>query len=107
VTSDPAGARLAALRGMLARRPDEPRLLFGLAVELLNQGATDEGVEHLRRYLALADDEGNAWGRLAAVLAEQGRTEEAREAYRTGIERALAHGHPTMAEEFEEALDAL
>ncbi len=92
---------------MLARRPDDPRLLFGVAVELLNQGQTEAGVEHLRRYLALADDEGNGWGRLAALLAEDGQVEEARAAYRTGIEQALAHGHPTMAEEFEEALDAL
>jgi hypothetical protein len=34
-----------------------------------------------------------------------GRDDEAREAYRKGIEAASRHGHPTMAEEFEDVLD--
>jgi Flp pilus assembly protein TadD len=92
---------------MLDRRPDDPRLHFGLAVEYLNAGELEEGVDRLNRYLAMTDDEGNAWGRLAAALAELGRMDEARTAYRTGIDQALAHGHPTLAQELEEALDAL
>lgn len=90
---------------MLDRRPDDPRLLFGLALEYLGAGRREEGVEALRRYLGMADDEGNAWGRLGSVLRELGRNEEAREAYRNGIEAARRHGHPTMAEEFEDVLD--
>jgi Flp pilus assembly protein TadD len=100
-------SRIEALRGMLERRPDDARLRFGLAVEHLNAGDLEEGVAELRRYLELTDDEGNAWGRLAAALVELGRVDEAREAYRTGIAAALAHGHPTLAEELEEALEAL
>jgi Flp pilus assembly protein TadD len=92
---------------MLERRPDDARLRFGLAIELLNHGNVVEGIEELRRYLEDADDEGNAWGRLAAALHELGRTDEARTAYRTGIEAAERHGHPTMADEFREALDDL
>lgn len=92
---------------MLETRPDDPRLRFGLALELLNAGALEEGVEELRRYLELADDEGNAWGRLGAALHRLGRHEEAREAYRKGIAAADRHGHPTMAEEFESILGGL
>jgi Flp pilus assembly protein TadD len=99
--------RIDALLGMLERRPDDPRLRFGLAVEYLNAGDLALGVTELERYLATADDEGNAWGRLGAALADLDRTDEAREAYRTGIRQANAHGHPTLAEELEEALDAL
>jgi Flp pilus assembly protein TadD len=99
--------RIDALRGMLERRPDDARLRFGLAVEYLNAGDLEAGVAELRRYLALADDEGNAWGRLGAALAELGRDDEAREAYRTGIETALAHGHPTLAAELEDTLEGL
>src|SRR5690606_22930316 len=64
-------------------------------------------VEQLTAYLAVADDEGNAWGRLGRALREIGREEEARDAYRKGIEAAARHGHPSMAAEFQEAIDEL
>lgn len=99
--------RLDALRRMVERSPDDPRPRFGLALELLNAGRTEAGVAELRRYLEMADDEGNGWGRLGAALTDLGRPDEAREAYRTGIEAARRHGHPTMAEELEEAARAI
>lgn len=89
---------------MLERRPEDPRLRFGLALELLGTGEIEEGVRLLRSYLEDADDEGNAWGRLGSALLELGRRDEAREAYRRGAEAARDHGHPTMAEEYEEIL---
>lgn len=98
-------SRIDALRSMLAKRPDDPRLRFGLALECLNSGALEEGVEHLRAYLSSKEDEGNAWGRLGAALRDLGREDEAREAYHTGIAKAEAHGHPTMADEFREILE--
>jgi Flp pilus assembly protein TadD len=98
-------SRIRSLSSLLEKRPDDPRLRFGLAVEYLNAGRTEEGVRELRRYLGLADDEGNAWGRLAEALRALGREDEAREAYRHGIEAATRHGHPTMAEEFEAELE--
>jgi Flp pilus assembly protein TadD len=97
-------SRLSTLRRMLEGRPNDPRLRFGLALEYLTAGRTEEGVEALRSYLEVADDEGNAWGRLGAALRELGRDEEARAAYRKGMEAAQRHGHPTMAEEFDEVL---
>lgn len=99
--------RIDALRRMLERRPDDPRMRFGLALEYLNADRLEEGVEQLRAYLDSADDEGNAWGRLAAALDQLGQREEAIAAYRTGIEAAERHGHPTMADEFRIALEDL
>ena len=99
-----AEERLAALERMLGNRPDDPRLRFGLALEYLNAGRTEDGVRELRIYLDQTDDEGNGWGRLAGALLDLGRGEEARQAYETGIESALRHGHPTMADEFRELL---
>lgn len=99
-------SRIEALETMLQSRPGDPRLLFGLALEHLNAGNRDEGVRKLRAYLEIADDEGNGWGRLGAVLRDLGRDDEAREAYRRGVEEATRHGHPTMAAEFEDVLEA-
>jgi E3 SUMO-protein ligase RanBP2 len=96
--------RAAALERMLAARPEDSRLLFGLALEYLKGGRLEEGVEALRRYLARADDEGNAWGRLGFALRELGREQEASEAFRKGIQAAERHGHPSMAAELSEAL---
>ncbi|GMV03882.1 MAG: hypothetical protein AMXMBFR53_01640 [Gemmatimonadota bacterium] len=96
--------RIGALERMLEKRPDDPRLRFGLALEYANADRTADAVRELRSYLAATDDEGNAWGRLGALLRRAGEDEEAREAYRRGVEAAYRHGHPTMAEEFEQLL---
>ena len=98
-------SRLDALVRMLGNRPDDSRLRFGVALEYLKAGRTEDGVRELRRYLDEADDEGNGWGRLGAALFELGRDDEAVQAYRTGIEAAERNGHPTMAEEFREILE--
>lgn len=98
-------ARIEALRKMAAARPDDPRPRFGLALEMEKAGRWEDAAAELRAYLALTDDEGNAWGRLGKALRQLGRDDEAREAYRQGIDAANRHGHPTMAMEFEEVLD--
>ena len=98
--------RLAALERMARSRPDDARLRFGLALEYLGRGRTGDAVVELRAYLERADDEGNAWGRLGAALRELGRDDEAKEAYRRGRDEALRHGHPSMAAEFEDVLEA-
>lgn len=100
-----ADDRIVALERMLQQRPDDSRLRFGLALEYLKADRTEDGVRELRAYLAVADDQGNAWGRLGAVLRAAGDDDGAREAYRNGIEAAYRHGHPTMAAEFEEVLE--
>ena len=99
--------RLAALERMLGNHPDDPRLRFGLALEYLRAGRTEDGVRELRRYLSEADDEGNGWGRLGSALLDLGQADEARRAYETGVAQAERHGHPTMADEFREILESM
>jgi Flp pilus assembly protein TadD len=96
--------RIENLRKLLAQRPDDLRLRFGLALEYEKEGRWEEVVEQLRRYLAGMEDEGNAWGRLGAALHQLGRDDEARDAYRRGIDAAHRHNHPTMAAEFEDVM---
>ena len=92
---------------MAEANPDDARFQFGLAVELLNRGATREGAEALRTYLNRADDEGKGWGRLGAALADLGKGEEARGAYRRGIEIAKRRGHESLVDELMEGLEDL
>ncbi len=97
--------RIDWLRKQVALDPNDPRLRFGLALEYQKLGRWEQVVEELRNYLALADDQGNAWGRLGRALRELGRDDEARDAYHRGIEAAARHGHPGMAQEFEDTLE--
>lgn len=97
--------RIAALQKMIERSPDDPRARFGLAMELEKHARWEEAAAQLTRYLELTEDEGNAWGRLGHALRQLGRDEDARAAYARGVAAATAHGHPSMAAEFEEILE--
>ena len=99
--------RITRLEAMAARNPADPRPLFGLAAEYEKLGEWGRVVDALERYLAQADDEGNAWGRLATALEHMDRPDDARAALTRGIAAATQHGHPSMAAEFEERLDDL
>lgn len=97
--------RIEALRKMAAANPRDSRPRFGLAMEFEKAQRWDDAVATLREYLALADDEGNAYGRLGKALRALGRDDEAKAAYRDGIAAATRHHHPTMVAEFEEVLE--
>ena len=100
-------SRIESLLRMAESRPRDPRARFGLALEYERAGRWEDVVAQLKAYLALADDEGNAYGRLARALRELGRVDEARASYQQGIAAATRHGHPTMVMEFEEECEEL
>jgi len=102
VAEDP---RIEALVKMAEAHPTDSRPRFGLAMEYEKAERWEDAVRALREYLALADDEGNAYGRLGKALRALGREQEAKAAYRSGIEAATRHSHPTMVAEFEEVLE--
>src|SRR5262245_8947837 len=92
---------------MLARNPSDTRALFGLAAEFEKNSDWHQVIHHLELYLQNTEDQGNAWGRLARAHQATGDLEAAGHAYRSGIRAARAHGHPSMASEFEAALAEL
>lgn len=96
--------RIEALRAMLEKNPADARAHFGLASEYEKLELWDAVVEELTTYLGMTSDQGNAWGRLGRALKMAGRDAESRAAYEKGIAAARAHGHPSMAMEFEEIL---
>lgn len=89
---------------MLEADPANTSILFGLAKEYEKTGETEAMIETLNRYLAAADDQGNAYGMLARAYEAAGRRADARDAYERGIAVATRHGHPGMAEEYRQTL---
>jgi predicted Zn-dependent protease len=95
-----ATSRIEVFEQMLAGDPTNTMVMFGLAKEYEKAGEEAKVIELLERYLAIANDEGNAYGMLARAFERTAQTEKARESYQRGIEAAQAHGHPGMAEEY-------
>src|SRR5215831_5584716 len=101
-----ATTRIEIFEQMLAGDPTNTAVLFGLAKEYEKAGEDSKLIETLERYLANADDEGNAYGMLAHVYKRTKQTEKARSAYERGIAAATSHGHPGMAEEYKSLLES-
>jgi predicted Zn-dependent protease len=99
-----SSSRIDVFKQMLEADPSNSAVLFGLAKEYEKADATGEMIETLNRYLAAANDEGNAYGMLARAYEKIGRRDEARQTYEKGIQAATAHGHPSMAEEYRSIL---
>ena len=97
--------RIEVFRQMLADDPDNTMVMFGLAKEYEKLGRHADVIQLLEEYLAKADDEGNAYGVLANAYLLSGDKEKAVETYNKGIEVSMAHGHPSMANEYRMTLD--
>jgi len=97
--------RIQVFRQMLDAEPDNTMVMFGLAKEYEKLGEHDEVIKLLESYLAKADDEGNAYGVLANAYALSGDKDKAVETYKRGIDVSMAHGHPSMANEYRMTLD--
>jgi tetratricopeptide (TPR) repeat protein len=100
-----ATSRIDIFKQMLVGDPVNSSVLFGLAKEYEKVGDTQEMIETLERYLAVADDEGNAFGMLARAYEKAEQPDKARETYQRGIDAATKHGHPSMAEEYRTTLE--
>ena len=99
-----SSSRIAIFKQILETDPENGNVLFGLAKEYEKAGLNDDLIETLTRYLANSDDEGNAYGMLATAYEKSGNRLKAREVYQQGIEAAVSHGHPSMAEEYRQTL---
>jgi predicted Zn-dependent protease len=97
--------RITVFEQMLEADPSNTMVMFGLAKEYEKLGRHDDVIRVLEDYLAKSDDEGNAYGTLAAAYEKTGNREKAVETYRKGIDVSMAHGHPSMANEYKMTLD--
>lgn len=90
---------------MLEEDPENTIVMFGLAKEYEKLGQYSEVIEVLEAYMAKADDEGNAYGVLAKAYDQIGDREKAIATLIRGIDVSLAHGHPSMANEYRMTID--
>ncbi|HMU34812.1 MAG TPA: BTAD domain-containing putative transcriptional regulator [Pyrinomonadaceae bacterium] len=97
--------RIEVFEQMLAADPSNTMVMFGLAKEYEKLGEDAKVIAMLEPYIAAADDEGNAYGVLAAAYARSGEREKAIKTYRKGIDVSMAHGHPSMANEYKMAIE--
>jgi tetratricopeptide (TPR) repeat protein len=99
-------SRIEIFKQMLVNDPINSSILFGLAKEYEKTGQTAEMIEILERYIAISEDEGNAYGMLATAYEKMGQQDKSRETYQRGIEAAMKHGHPSMAEEYRAIIES-
>jgi predicted Zn-dependent protease len=99
-------SRIDIFKQMLVSDPINSSILFGLAKEYEKVGQTEGVIETLERYLAVSDDEGNAFGMLARAYENAGQRNQAKETYQRGIDAAAKHGHPSMSEEYRAILES-
>jgi predicted Zn-dependent protease len=99
-------SRIDIFKQMLVTDPVNSSILFGLAKEYEKAGQTTEMIQTLEQYLAISDDEGNAYGMLARAYEKAEQSDQAMDTYRRGIDAATKHGHPSMAEEYRAILES-
>jgi predicted Zn-dependent protease len=97
--------RIEVFEQMLEADPSNTMVMFGLAKEYEKLGDHQQVIRVLEDYLSKADDEGNAYGTLANAYAVSGDREKAIETFKKGIDVSMAHGHPSMANEYRITLD--
>ena len=97
--------RIEVFKQMLDADPDNAMVLFGLANEYQKLEDWRNTIETLETYLSKADDEGAAYGMLAKAYERIGDREKARKTYAKGIDVSMAHGHPSMAQDYRMTLD--
>ena len=97
--------RIEVFEQMLAADPSNTMVMFGLAKEYEKLHRHDDVIRVLEDYISKSDDEGNAYGTLANAYALKGDREKAIETYKRGIDVSIAHGHPSMANEYRMTLD--
>ena len=92
---------------MLARQPDDPFLLYGVAMEFKKAGANSEALDYFGRVLQRDPNYCYAYYQQAQVHESLGDADAARRSLRAGLEAAARSGDEHARSEIETALEAL
>lgn len=99
--------RLEYFLSLLEKNPNNPMVHYSLALEYFNKKDYQNSAKHMEEYLQLKEDEGAGYKVLAKCYEEMGQYEKAMKALEEGIEKAIKHNHPSMAEEMRSWLEDL
>ncbi len=99
--------RLEKLRTMLEREPNDPFLLYGIAMEHKKLNDAAAALEFFDRVTRLDPGYCYAYHQKGLVHESQGDTDAAKRAYREGIEAAVKKGDDHARGEIEAALSMI
>src|SRR5687768_92314 len=105
--STPAGDRLRQLQQMLEKSPNDPFLLYGIALEHKKAGDAVRAVEFLDRTIATDPGYCYAYYQRGQVLEAAGDEPGARDTYQRGIDAAKLKNDAHALSELQAALDLL
>ncbi|MBV9760333.1 MAG: tetratricopeptide repeat protein [Acidobacteriaceae bacterium] len=99
--------RLELLKQMVGKDPANSFARYGLAMELANNGALEEGAGEFRALLERDENYAAAYFHLGQALEKLGELDEARAVYEKGIEVTTRRGDLHTRAEIEAALNTL
>lgn len=101
------GGRRAQLEELLREFPDDPEILYGLAMESMSDGLFQQGIGELGRLVSGHPRHVPSYLQLGQALVREGMEEQAAEVYRSGILIAREAGSHAAADEMARFLDLL
>lgn len=102
-----ASTRLEILKNMVAQKPGDSFLRYGLAMEYRNAGDLESATREFEGLIAADPDYAAAYFHAGQTLERLGSIEEARRLYLAGIEVTTRQGNQHARNELQGALDLL
>src|SRR5438552_18146145 len=100
-------SRKEQIEEMLLESPDDPFLLYGLAMENVSAGDDETALRTFSRLVQLDRDYVPAYHQAGQLLARRDRTDEAKTMFQQGIEAARRTGNEHALGEMQGFLDGL
>jgi tetratricopeptide (TPR) repeat protein len=100
-------ARLGTLKNLLEQDPNNSRMRYMLAMEMINGGDLEGALREFRSLLTADPAYAAAYYHGGQTLERLGRPDEAREVYERGIEATTRIGDAHTRSEIQAALDVL
>ena len=102
-----ASTRLEILKNMLAAKPDDSFLRYGLAMEYRNAGDMRSAAREFEALIAADPGYAAAYFQAGQILERLGKIDEARDTYQRGIELTTRQGADHARAELQSAFDRL
>ena len=99
--------RREILEEFVAQDPNDSFSRYALALELEKESGAQDAVPQLREVIARDHGYVAAYHQLGRLLAQAGQVAEASDAYRRGLDAAIAAGDQRARNEMQEALEML